>query len=483
MTRQMPIATRYPRMEILSEEQIREIHYATLEILSQIGVKMQDPKGRKILLEAGAWEADGRLKIPEKLVTDAIDAAPTRIPMHDREGNLTMPLELGKVFFGTGSDTIYTHDLDTGERRRATTQDVENFAKLSDALENIDFVMSMGNPGDVPADDLYLHSFIRMLRGSVKPNVYTAKDLKDMKDIYRIASAVAGGENVLREKPFFLQYAEPISPLFIIEESLQKVIFCAEKGIPVAYIPSTNPGGGGPVTIAGAVALGNAESLLGLIITQLIRPGTPFLYGMNTAAMDMKSTIISYGGPEWSLGMAANTSLARYYDLPVWGYGGATDSKVVDAQAAVEATFSIMTAFLNRTTLVHDIGYIEYGSTSSMEMLVMVDEIISMTRKFTGGVPVNRETLALDAVARAEPGGGFIADKHTFKHFKTAQWFPSLLNRQNYDDWKEEGGKSYRQLANQRAKELIEEHDVPPLPKRAEAVIREILAEREENRE
>ncbi|MBS3751324.1 MAG: trimethylamine methyltransferase family protein, partial [Anaerolineales bacterium] len=120
MTRQMPIATRYPRMEILSEEQIREIHYATLEILSQIGVKMQDPKGRKILLEAGAWEADGRVKIPEKLVTDAIDAAPTRIPMHDREGNLTMPLELGKVFFGTGSDTIYTHDLNTGERRRAT---------------------------------------------------------------------------------------------------------------------------------------------------------------------------------------------------------------------------------------------------------------------------------------------------------------------------------------------------------------------------
>jgi trimethylamine--corrinoid protein Co-methyltransferase len=470
-------------MEMFSKEQVREIHYATLEILRDIGVKMQDPKGRKILLEAGAWEADGRLKIPENLVTNAIDHAPARIPMHDREGNLTMPLELGKVFFGTGSDTIYTHDLNTGERRRSTTEDVEYFARLSDALENIDFVMSMGNPNDVPVDDLYLHSFIRMLRGSVKPNVYTAKDIQDMKDIYRIAVAVAGGEDALREKPFFLQYAEPISPLFIIEESLQKVIFCAEKGIPVAYIPSPNPGGGGPVTLAGAVALGNAESLLGLIITQLIRPGTPFLYGMNTATLDMKSTIVSYGGPEWSMGMAANTSLARYYDLPVWGYAGATDSKVVDAQAAIEATFSIMTAFLNRVTLVHDVGYIEYGSTSSMEMLVMADEIISMTRQFMGGVPVNRETLALEAIARAEPGGGFIADQHTFQHFKSAQWFPHLLNRQNYDDWKKDGEKSYRQRANERAKKWLEEHQVPPLPDQAEAVIQEVLAEREEQRE
>jgi len=480
MTEQIPAATHTPAMNMLSDEQTREIHYATLEILGDIGVKMQDPKGRKILLEAGAWESDGRLKIPEKLITDALDSAPARIPMHSREGQLTMPLELGKVYFGTGSDTIYTIDVHSGKRRRATTQDVEDFARLSDALENIDFVMSMSNPGDVPPQDLYIHSFIRMLRGTTKPNVYTAKDLEDMEDIYRIAAAVAGGEDALREKPFFLQYAEPISPLFIIEESLQKVIFCAEKGVPVAYIPSTNPGGGGPVTIAGAVALGNAESLLGLVITQLIRPGTPFLYGMNTATLDMKSTIISYGGPEWSLGMAANTSLARFYDLPVWGYGGASDAKRVDAQAGIEATMSILTAFLNRTTLVHDVGYIEYGSTSSMEMVVMADEIISMTRKFLGGVEVNRETLALDAIKRAEPGGGFVADQHTYQHFKKAQWFPKILDRQNYDDWSQGGETTLSQRANQRARKLLEEHQVPPLPEEAESVITDILAEREE---
>jgi trimethylamine--corrinoid protein Co-methyltransferase len=482
MTQQLPVPTKLPKLDLLNPEQIRELHSATLEILSQIGFKLEDNQARKLLLSAGAWADDERVKIPENMVNDALTSAPSKIPMHDRIGNLTMPLELGKVFFGTGSDTIYTRDINTGKRRRATIQDVEDFARLSDALEQIDFVMSMSNPVDVEPDDLYIHSFISMLRGTVKPNVYTAKDLKDMEDIYRIAVAVAGNEQSLREKPFFLQYAEPISPLFIIEESMQKLIFCAEKGIPVGYIPSPNPGGGGPITVAGSVVLGNAECLLGLIISQLINPGTPFIYGMNTAALDMKTTIVSYGAPEWSLGMAAWTSLAHHYGLPVWGYGGATDSKIVDGQAGIEATFSLMTAFLTRNTLVHDVGYIEFGSTSSMEMVVIADEIIRMTRHFMGGLQVDANTLALEATKRVRPGGGYIADKHTLHNFRTAQWEPRIIDRRYFDDWTEDGSKDMQERANQAALEILAEHQVPPLPKAAEQVIDDILAERKESR-
>ena len=329
--------------------------------------------------------------------------------MYDRLGNLTMPLELGKVFFGPGSDTIFTLDVESGERRRTTAQDVEDIARLCNALDNMDFIMSMANPADVPPDDLYIHEFVRMMRGSVKPNVYTIKDRKDMEDVYRIAAAVAGGERALREKPFFLLYAEPISPLLFPEESLQKLIFCAEKGVPASYPPSPNMGGGGPITLAGALTLGNAECLTGLIISQLIRPGAPFLYGMNTAAMDMKSAIVSYGSPEWPLSIMAQMDLARYYDLPAWSAGGASDSKVVDAQTGVEMTFSIVASFLARATMVHDVGYIEYGSTSAMEALVIADEIIRETRLLAGGVDVNPTTLALDAIARVRPGGGFPA--------------------------------------------------------------------------
>jgi trimethylamine--corrinoid protein Co-methyltransferase len=483
MTQQLFPPTIQPKIRMISDEQVREIHYATLEILGQTGVKMGDPQGRDLLLEAGAWESNGRIKIPENIVNDALAKAPSRIPMHNRLGELTMPLELGKVFFGPGSDTTFTLDLKTGERRRAVAQDVEDIARLGDALDNIDFIMSMGSPSDVPIDDLYVHSFIRMIRGSVKPNVYTAQNRKDMEDIYRIAAAVMGSEQALREKPILLHYAEPISPLYIIEESLQKHIFCAEKGIPAAYIPSTNPGGGGPVTVAGSVALGNAECLLGLIISQLVRPGTPFLYGMNTAALDMKTTIISYGSPDWSLGMGAWAELARFYNLPVWGYGGATDSKVVDAQAGLEATFSIMNAFLSRVTLVHDVAYIEYGSTSSMEMLVIADEIIRMTRFLMDGLPVNKNTLALDAIARAEPGSGFIADDHTMDNFRTAQWEPKIIDRKQYDVWESNGSKDMFTRANERAQQILSEHKTPSLSEEAEKVIAEVLAERAEGRQ
>ncbi len=478
MTEQLPISTLHPFARGLSGEQVREIHYATLEILSKIGVDMQDAQGREILLEAGAWESGGRIKIPENLVTDAIDEAPSRIPMHDRLGNLTMPLELGKVFFGTGSDTTFTLDVHTGERRRATAQDVEDIARLSDALDNIDFIMSMGNPSDVPADDLYIHEFVGMIRGSVKPNVYTAKDRDDVEDVYRIAVAVAGSEQALREKPFFLLYAEPISPLMIIEESLQKLIFCAQKGVPSGYIPSPNTGGGGPITLAGALALGNAECLVGLVIAELLNPGTPYIYGMNTAAMDMKTTIVSYGSPEWPLGMMAQMDLARYYNLPGWSAAGATDSKVVDAQAGIEMTFSILTNFLARATLVHDVGYIEYGSTSSMEAVVIADEVIGETRFLVEGVEVSPRTLALDATARVRPGGGYLSDDHTLEHWRSAQWHPDLVDRDRHDEWVERGRQDMFTRANERARKILGEHEVPPLPEEAEGVIEEILEER-----
>lgn len=176
--------------------------------------------------------------------------------------------------------------------------------------------------------------------------------------------------------------------------------------------------------------------------------------------------------------MGAWAELARYYDLPVWGYGGATDSKVVDAQAGLEATFSILNAFLSRITLVHDVAYIEYGSTSSMEMLVIADEIIRMTRFLMGGLPVNKETLALEAIARVEPGAGFLADDHTMDNFRSAQWAPKINDRNQYDIWREAGSKDMFTRANERAREILAEHEVPPLPEEAEKVISEVLAER-----
>ena len=475
MTEQIPIPTLHPTIRMLSDEQIEAIHHTSLDILSRTGIVMKNEAGRELLLDAGAWESEERIKIPPHLVMDGLASAPSRIPMHNRLGELTMPLEAGKVFFGPGSDCPFTIDVESGQRREATAEDVQRVAQLCDGLNQIDFVMSMGTPSDVPILDHYLHSFIAMIRGSVKPNVYTANNRQDMEDMYRIACAVAGGETELREKPFMLHYAEPISPLLYNDESVDKLLFCAEKGIPVTYLPSPNTGGGGPITLAGALALGNAECLAGLALAQLVRPGTPFLYGMNTAALDMKSAIVSYGSPEWPLGMAACTDLARYYDLPVWGTAGATDSKVVDAQAGIEATVSIMTAFLSRCNLVHDVAYIEYGTTSSMEMLVVADEIIRDVRYVMGGVEVSERTLAREAIHRARPGGGFLADDHTLDNWRWAQWRPALIDRMRYDRWVEKGRQDMTARANERARQILAEHEAPPLPEAAEEMIAEVL--------
>jgi trimethylamine--corrinoid protein Co-methyltransferase len=483
MTEQIPIATLHPTIRMLSDEQIQAIHHTSLDILSRTGIVMKNETGRELLLDAGAWESENRIKIPPLLVMDAIGSAPSRIPMHNRLGELTMPLEAGKVFFGPGSDCPFTMDVETGQRRQATAEDVRRIAQLCDGLDQIDFIMSMGTPSDVPTLDHYLHSFIGMIRGSVKPNVYTANNREDMKAIYRIACAVAGGETELRESPFLLHYAEPISPLLFNDESVDKLLFCAEKGIPVTYLPSPNTGGGGPITLAGALALGNAECLAGLVLSQLVRPGTPFLYGMNTAALDMKSAIVSYGSPEWPLGMAACTDLARWYDLPVWGTAAATDSKVVDAQASLEATVTIMTAFLSRCNLNHDVGYIEYGTTSSMEMLVVADEIIRDVRYVMGGVEVSERTLAREAIHRAKPGAGFLADDHTLDNWKWAQWRPELIDRLRYDNWVEKGRQDMTIRANERARQVLAEHQVPPLPGAAEEMIAEVLKGREAKNE
>ena len=478
MTEQIACSTLRPTLRMLSDEQIRTIHNTSLDILSGTGIEMRHQGTRALLLDAGAWQSGDRIKIPEHLIMQALRTAPSRIAMHNRLGQLTMPLEEGKVYFGTGSDCQFTWDIETRERRPAVAEDVRRFAQLADGLDQIDFVMSMGTPSDVPAMDHYVHSFIQMIRGTVKPNVYTAQNHQDMADIYTIACAVAGGEAELRAKPFLLLYAEPISPLLFNQESVGNLMFCAEKGIPGAYLPSPNTGGGGPITMAGALALGNAESLVGLLLTQLVRPGAPFLYGMNVAALDMQSTIVAYGAPDWAQAMAAFSDMARFYHLPVWGGAGATDSKVVDAQAGFEATTTIMSAFMSRCNVVHDVGYMEYGSTSSMELLVICDEIIRHTRFIVDGVEVSERTLAREAIGRARPGGGFFADDHTLENWKAAQWRPRVVDRQRYGNWQKRGSKDMAARANDWARRILDEHQVPLLSEAAEAAIADVLRRR-----
>ena len=464
----------YPQIRMLSDEQIRDIHFATLEILERTGTEVRNERGLELLRRAGARVDGQRVRFPSPLIEQAIRSAPERVVLSTRTGDRTMPLEEGKVFFGTGSDTPNTIDLGTRERRPARSADVTDFARLCDALPNYDFVMSMGISSDAPRASSFVHEFAAMVKGTAKPIVFTAQDCADMEVIHEIAAAAVGGADALRSRPFIIHYGEPISPLIHSPLGVDKLIFCAERGIPAAYVSGASAGATMPAPLGGAIALANAECLSGLVIHQLVAPGAPFIYGANVSVIDMATLGYVYGGPEFSLTNAAFADLARHYRLPVWGLAGASDAKTVDAQAGLEAMCSIMTAILARGNLVHDLGYIESGLTSSLEMVVVCDEIIEMLKILCRGVPTDRDRLALDVIDEVGPGGQFLDTDSTLRYFRTEHFMPRLLNRQNFTRWSQSGAQNLADRANARAREILSSHRPPPLPAAATAAIEKI---------
>ncbi len=458
-----------PRLRVLNREQALAIHTAALEILGKTGFKMEHPGALEMLADAGCKVSNGDwVRLPAYLAEEALRSAPRQITLYDQKGSKTMPLVNGNSFYGTGSDATFTLDLETGQRRRVVLKDTANFAKLVDGLENMAFAMSMANPEDVPVEDIYIYVFAEMVKNTNKPIVFIADSGRDIAKIYQIACQVVGGEEELQKKPFVLNYSEAISPLRFPENVMEKLIFCAEKRIPICLPSGSNAGGGAPVTLAGAMALGIAENLVGLVVHQLAGKESPFLFGSNVSVLDMKSTVVSYGCPEWSLTQAALADMRdEIYGLPIWAFAGASDAKVMDAQAGAEAMFSIISALLSRANLIHDVGFLEYGSTSSLEMVTMADELVAMSRFFVGGIPVNEETLALEAIERVVSGGPssiFLMDDHTFEHFMQAQFLPKLLDRSRYDSWEEAGAMDFYQRCNVATKKILSEHQVAPKP-------------------
>ncbi len=465
-----------PRMKVLDRDQAWAIHEAALEILERIGFRMEHRGAADMLRAAGCQEGGGDwLRMPPHLVEEALRSAPRQIAVFDQSGGRAMPLSQESFFYGTGSDTLFTLDLQSSERRRALLRDTANFARLVDALPNISFAMSMSNPQDAPIQDIYVCAFAEMIKNTSKPIVFIAESVKDVARIYDIACLVAGGREAFERKPFILNYSEAISPLRFPEGVMAKVLFCAEKKIPICFPSGSNAGGGAPVTLAGALSLGIAENLVGLVVHQLAGKGSPFVFGPNVSVLDMNSTVVSYGCPEWSLTQAALADMRdEIYHIPIWAFAGASDSKLVDAQAGAEAMFSVITSMLSRANLIHDVGYLEYGTTSSLEMVVMVDELIAMSRHFAEGIPVNRETLAVEAierVARGLPGSMFLTDEHTFDHFRSALFMPRLLDRSRYDHWEQAGKTDLFQRCKREAQRLLAEHR--PRAKPAE-VLREV---------
>jgi trimethylamine--corrinoid protein Co-methyltransferase len=327
-----------------------------------------------------------------------------------------------------------------------------------------------------------VYEFEAAVTNSSKPMIFICHDVNGLKDILEMAAAIAGSRENLEQKPFVISYPEPTSPLVHTKEALEKVLYTASYGIPMIYTPCPMAGATSPVTMAGTLVQMNAETMVGLVLGQLQRKGSPFIMGGVLTIMDMSSTTVCYGAPEMSLLLAGCSDLAHYYRLPTFGTAGCSDSKLPDQQAAIEATFSCLINVLSGLNLIHDPGFLEGAMIGSWEMLVMTDEIAGMVKRFMKGIPVNDETIAEDVIDAVGPGGHFLEQEHTRKHFRDSLWNPSLMDRQPYEVWAADGKKSMGDRIKEKIAEILGKHKPIPLPADVLAKIRKIRERSEKQR-
>ena len=467
------------RLNFLDVSQIDRIHEATIEILSGTGVVVKNREALTLLAEAGATVDGNRVKIPENLVDRAIESAPENITVYDRKGKVAMSLGDGRNHFGTGSDLVSVMDPETGKHRETAKADVERIARLCDGLKNFNFCMSMGIASDASRLTSYVHQFDALVRNTVKPVVFTADGPEDMQDIFDLMKVVVDcDQEELKARPRYVLYNEPISPLHHTIEGMGKMMFCAEHGIPMIYIGSPMMGASAPVTMAGCIALANAEGLSGLVIHQLKSPGAPFIYGADASIIDMKTMIFSYGAPELQLMNIAFADLSRRYKLPLFCIAGAADSKVLDSQAGAEMSTSLLISALNGSNLIHDVGYLESGMCSSLESVVMGNELIGMIRRYLAGFEINEETLAVDVIDRVGPMNDYLNDDHTLDNFKRDVWFPNVFDRNPYGPWAANGGEPINNSLERKAQAILAKHRGSTLSDAQTKKMDEILARR-----
>lgn len=461
---------RFPR---LTDEQCRTIQEASLEILEQIGVRLELPEAVELLKKAGAKVTDeNRVLIPPKLVESALATTPRRVTLYDRNGDPAMVVEGHRCFYGPGSDCLHIIDHRDGKRRDPVIQDVIEGTILCDFLTNIDFVMSMLLPKDVNQTTADRYQMEAMLNFTTKPIIYVTYELAGCLDAVKMAEEVAGGPEALRKKPMVACYINAVSGMLHNKEALEKLLYLASKNLPCLYIPASTAAVTSPITPAGNVALDYAGVLTGLVLSQLKNEGTAMIVsGMPPGGtLDMRTLVTSYCEPERTILQA----ISHFYNLPMFSIAGATEAKTVDSQAAAEAALGLVVETLAGGNIIHDLGYMESGLTYSFVQLALCDEIVSWIKGFLKEFEVNDETLALDVIAEVGPEGQYLKTHHTLKHYKE-RWYPNFFERMNYESWLAKGGKNFSERTSEKIETILTEHKPEPLQRAVKNRLSEIV--------
>lgn len=451
-----------PVFEILSRENCNIILNQAYRLLENNGVKVFSDKALSIFAENGCVVEGNNVKIPEALVLKCIESAPSMINMYDRNGNLAMEVGGRNSYFGPGPTCPYFYDAHTGERRPARKQDAADTALLVDALENIDYAMSLVMIGDQTKELADIHEIDAMIRNTTKPLFSWTFNKENLQVIIDMCAAAAGGLDKLKEKPFLCVYAEPTTPFIHTKDALEKVMLLAENNIPIIYTPGMIMGATAPVSIAATLSVGLVDSLTGLVLSQLVNPGCPFIGGCSGGPMDMRTMQHSYGAPEWVLCHNASTELFHTIDIPVFNAAGCSDSQCVDGQSSFESSIQIFSAMATGGNITHDIGFMDLGITGSPLQLVLCNEFIGYMRRFMEGIIVDEEHLAEETILEVGAGGNFLTEDHTLDYYNE-MWVPELMTRCNTESFQKSGSKDITARAQDLMVHLLDTHKPEPL--------------------
>ncbi|MHB8074345.1 trimethylamine methyltransferase family protein [Desulfosporosinus fructosivorans] len=461
--------------KMLSEDQCEELFMTTMEVLERTGAEVLNQEARATFEKAGCWIDGNRVRIPSALSEWAVRTAPSRVTVCDRKGKRALRLETTNAFYGPGQGNVYVIDPLTDERRKPLKADVVNTGVVCDGLKNVDFAMSNGLPTDVKESMAEVHAFEALVTHTTKPIVQSIQGIEQAQAILDIATVVAGSLKEFQKNPFVIFLIETEGTLVHSDETMAKVMFAAQNGVPYIYATKLVAGETSPSTPAGAIVVALADVLVGVLLGQLVRQGTPVIAGGFFTINDKENDILPCGAPEVSLMGTGMVNALRFLKIPSFGFAGATDAKESDAQMGLEAAFSILHAGMSGTSLIHGCGQLEYGLSGSLALLVMGDEVMGMTRRIIKGIEVNEERLARGVIDSVQPGGHYLGEEHTLKYFRNEFWWPTVMNRTRIDDWTANGAKTLGQRVKEKAQSIIKTHQPEKLPEEILSQIKGIL--------
>lgn len=450
----------------LSDREMQTIHDGTMKILGDSGVMVHHDESLDLLAGAGAdVDKESRIaRLPEKLVAESILKAGKKFILHGRDPQRTARFGYGDLVLMSSPGQYSWIDTETHLRRAATIQDARDAIKLGDALDNITIVGSMAQPEEVSEAwrDVYLTG--ELVKGTGKPTRCWVKNGKTAKYILEIYRVVAGGADALRARPMVEAFLEPISPLQLPGDGLDIVKEFAQAGQPVSIGPMAMTSATAPGTLAGTLAQENAEILAGVVATQLFAPGTPITYGGIPHIMDPRTSICSFGSPEQGLMAVAMVQMAKHYGFPVYVNVGLTDAKIPDAQAGMEKGTSLLLGALAGADTFGHCGICGTDHAGSLGWLYLDNEAMEYVKRILRGFEVDNERVAAEVVGKVGPGGNFLAEEHTVRHFRDELWPPGpAWTRESWDGWQSHGCSSMADRIRNEVNCLLHTHKVEPI--------------------